>query len=420
MTIEQSFFLSCIDVIQYYLILNKMCDKTLKLKAQDVSMIFIASMAVVVSSQLLEGGVAYAVNFTILLSFNWLLHKQKPYQLVFSHLMSMILLLLIQLITLVPLKLLYKDIEMIFESIIVLQTISLLLVVVMIRYIPIKVFMHYVDNGNPTFRVVSINMFAIVTVLVLYWNADIQGMWGNMLSIFILTGTLIVINLVMMNSGLKNKHAEEQVKMYEYYYPIINELTDELRARQHDFDSHLAALRVMIELKEPSKETFSQMDAYLSEVEDSFSNSHLIRLDNKVVAGFLYSKKKWAQQRGIDFDIELNNLELKTVLKDYELIEILSVLINNAFETKVQENAIKILTDKEKGMNVIEVANKHPYLKQEQINKMLYKGYSTKQAQGRGIGLYKIRKLIDRHRGILTISNKDREGNYLVFRMLLP
>lgn len=53
----------------------------------------------------------------------------------------------------------------------------------------------------------------------------------------------------------------------------------------------------------------------------------------------------------------------------------------------------------------------------EIINKLFAKGYSTKGA-GSGIGLYNLKKIVDKYHGQIEVYNeKENEMNSIVFRI---
>ena len=107
-------------------------------------------------------------------------------------------------------------------------------------------------------------------------------------------------------------------------------------------------------------------------------------------------------------------------LRDYELIEVIGNLINNAFEAETENNIVILKLKREGDMNIAEIRNKHSYLKQENISRMFNKGFSTKSDSNRGYGLYNVRKILRKYGGEIEVFNEMVDGdNYIVFRVLL-
>ena len=100
-------------------------------------------------------------------------------------------------------------------------------------------------------------------------------------------------------------------------------------------------------------------------------------------------------------------------------MEFIGNLVNNAFETGIDNNSVVIRLSQEKSMNIIEIRNKHPYFKREVIDRIFNMGFSTKSHVGRGYGLYNVGKIIKKYGGETEVFNEEYSGeNYLVFKIL--
>lgn len=195
----------------------------------------------------------------------------------------------------------------------------------------------------------------------------------------------------------------------------------EIRSKQHEFDNHIQALNMITVTSDDYETIITSMKKYMKDIDSFKDTTNLIKLDNKVLAGFLYNKLKRSQDINIKFFIDIKDLVFKTNLKDYELIEVIGNLIDNAFEAGVIDNIVFLELKGEKDMSVIEVRNKHSYLDNDAINKIMKVGYSTKLKDGRGYGLPNMKKIITQHAGRIEVSNESiRDENFVVFRVLLP
>lgn len=224
-----------------------------------------------------------------------------------------------------------------------------------------------------------------------------------------------------MYNGIKNQIEEQKLLTLEKYLPIIDELMDEIRAKQHEFDNHIQAINMITITSKDYETIIKSMKKYMREIESFTDTTSLIKLDNKILAGFLYSKLKKSKEINTKLLISIKDFGFKTNLKDYELIEVIGNLIDNAFETGVINNTVFLELRGEKDMSVIEVRNKHSYLVNDTIHKIMKVGYSTKLKNGRGYGLPNIKKIITKHGGRIEVSNElISDENYVVFRILLP
>lgn len=275
-----------------------------------------------------------------------------------------------------------------------------------------------VENSK-VFKGLILNLFVLVISILLYWYIDIEGILKNIIVMATFSFGVIYVNFIILKDSLKSEYEKKQLQIYEDYIPIIDELINEIRVKQHEFDNHIQALNMIAVTSTGYEDIVNFGGNYIKEIEVNRDLEDLIKLDNKILVGFLYSKVKKAKELGIDFWIDIRDYGFKLKLKDYELVEIIGNLINNAFETGIENNIVILKLKKEKDINVIEIKNKHPYLKAENINKIFNKEYSTKSSSKRGYGLYNIKEIIKKYNGNIEVFNEKIEGeNYLVFRVL--
>lgn len=299
------------------------------------------------------------------------------------------------------------------------QIIIFILIFIMNKCILLSITFDYLAVKNRVFKYLLSYIFVILIAIWFYQLMDIDGVLDNIISIFVLSTGIIHVNLVVLREGLKNKHKEKQKKIYEDYLPVINELIAELRAKQHEFDNHIQALNMLTVTGTNYEDVVNSMKTYINEIESNNELIDLIKLDNRILAGFLYSKMKRAKELNIKFQITMDNYEFRSKLKDYELIEVIGNLIDNGFETGVEDNIVILILEREEDMNIIEVRNKHPYLKSDYIAKMFNKGFSTKSDSDRGCGLYNVKDIVNKYNGEIEVFNKRvAEDNYVIFRIL--
>ncbi|PKM95566.1 MAG: hypothetical protein CVU84_05745 [Firmicutes bacterium HGW-Firmicutes-1] len=418
MSYFENVILTLFDVFMYVFLLNKLCGNRKRLKLWHI-LVFFGGSLIIGAPLKIDTQYSIIISNCIFFSWTWLIYK-KIDQSFSLYLIGTILMMVLQTTILIPLYFIMGGIEYIFSTGLIAQTIAIIVIITLTKYIPIKVLYDYIENKNQIFKIICINVMVATNIMGIYWNADFDGIIDNFVLMIIFAMLLMSITIIFLRNGLKNINAEEQVRIYEQYLPIVDELVDELRVKQHDFDNHLLAIKMMIEMNKNSPDTINKVEAYIDEIDEDFKNSNLIKLDNKIIAGFLYSKKKWAFNNNIGLNINIDYYDLKTSLKDYEIIEILSILLENAFETGVVDNLVIINIMKENNHCVFEVLNKHPYLTVEQINDIFKKGYSTKNKHGRGLGLYKLRQLIDKNQGEVHVSNIELNDNFIAFRITLP
>lgn len=419
-SIIETLILSIFDSLQYYIITNKLSNGKVQLKSWHFLVLLMCVLCTVLFSVSVEGPYAYYVNTLILMMMSFFLYKRSGFQLIYLHILGTIIVLMVQLALLFPIYALMGRIEYTFGLGLSAQILALAISVLVARTLPIHYLYRYVETKNNIFRVVTLNVFILLTFFIVYWYSDFGSVVENLILIAVLVVIILLINLIFLKEGLKNHIIEEQNRAYECYLPIVNELMDEIRIKQHDFDNHITALKGVLEQRKEAETAIERVEDYIQEIETSFQNIDLLKMKNRIIAGFLYSKKKQSLEADIELIITIEDYQLETELKDYELLDILSILIDNAFETGIPDNVIQVHFYKQKNKSVIEVANKHSYIPTTDINDFFAKGYSTKSKVKRGLGLYKLKQIVANYRGDIEVVNSIRGENYIVFKVSIP
>lgn len=411
--------LGVFDIISYIIISSKIANQYKESKKSYILFTILFSILTGIASDSSLRNYSPVISVVLLIFLTILLYRRKTKDTIYICLLSVTIIISIQYLVLLVLKIIKINIEYNFIVGLIAQSIALIIVIGVKKYIPIDILINYVTKKNRVFKYLILNIFVALISIALYWYIDIDGILRNIISIAVFVIGIIYINFVLMENGLKNKLEEQQLKIYETYLPIIDELINELRIKQHEYDNHIQALNMIAITSEDYETVARPIEDYISTLEISNNLGHLIKLDNKILVGFLYSKIKGAEKLDIGFQIMIGDYQFELQLQDYELIEVIGNLINNAFETGVEDNSVVLKLSQEKDVNVIEVRNKHPYLKRESIDQIFNMGFSTKSHVGRGYGLYNVDKIVKKYGGEIEVSNKTYcESNYLEFKIL--
>lgn len=338
---------------------------------------------------------------------------------IYMYIMTTAIILLIQFSVISILEILSSNVEYNFSSGLFAQAIYLLVIIFISKYLPLNIIFDFFVANNRVFKYLLLNIFIVLLVLWFYWLADMDQILRNIISLLVLSLGIIYINLVFLRSGLINKHEEQQRKIYEQYLPVIDELMDKLRAKQHEFDNHIQAINMLTLTSTDYESIINSMQNYIQELETDNYIKDLSKLENKILAGFIYSKIKKANELGVSIKIEIENYIFDVKMKDYELIEVLGNLLDNALETGVENNSVILKLTKKEDMNLIQLSNKHPYLKKDIVNKMFKEGISTK-SNSRGYGLHNVKQIVQKYNGETQVYNFEIDGeNFVVFNIIL-
>ena len=217
------------------------------------------------------------------------------------------------------------------------------------------------------------------------------------------------------------KKQERELKIYKYYIRPLEEMIKDIRARQHEFDNHMNAILNMHVTIDTYDELVKAQSAYGKSIYDDKvrSDPALLRISDKILAGFLYSKIISAPSY-INIDIQVLNNEIVTTASEHCLVEIIGTLTDNAFEAASPGlGEIGIVLDAKDDKLIFMIKNQVNGLKMSDIERFFEKGYTTKNnREGRGLGLYQARRIAKENGGEITVELlSENKSQKICFRL---
>ena len=159
-------------------------------------------------------------------------------------------------------------------------------------------------------------------------------------------------------------------------------------------------------------ELVKAQSTYCKEIYEDRSrcNPALLRISDKILAGFLYSKIISAPGY-IDIDIQVLSQEIVTPVSEHALVEIIGTLTDNAFEAATPEkNKVEMVLDAQNDKLIFAIKNQVENLMMGEIARFFEKGYTTKSnREDRGLGLYQANQIAKRHKGEITVELSEQE-----------
>lgn len=313
-------------------------------------------------------------------------------------------------LTIFLLSLVFKDISTNFLLGLIAQTINVFICLSLYWFLPLHVLHDFIVERNRIFTTLSLNMAVLGILVVLYYNLNLQGFMEYSL---VFTGTslmVIIINFMIIQNGLANEHQKVMLVQYEEYMSVIESLVDEVKEVQHDYDNHVQGMRMAVAMSQ-SKDISEQFEHYVDDLEEKTMFREIIKLENPMHMGVLISKMKKAKVLNLGFEMVRGSSILRTPLKNYEQVEMLGILLDNAIEGCESGGRVQI----EIMENGISTRNTHRFIAKDELAQMFFPGYSTKNAD-RGRGLTKLKKIVTRYKGHIEVFNDPQENtNDVVF-----
>lgn len=250
-------------------------------------------------------------------------------------------------------------------------------------------------NSVIIFKTLAILLIVLTVLLAVYW------VWKQKIMVYL--------------------KQEEELRMYKLYVKPLEEFIKEIRARQHEFDNHLNALLSMHLTIDNYEELVKAQAEYMRELVTLPEHNYqgLLKISNKVLAGFLYSKLITAPPN-IQVELIVGSKEIFTNVPEIDAVEVLGTLIDNAFEACGKEDGnVKIYLTSEDDRLIFIIKNRHEKIPINELSRFFERGYSTKNTKkNQGFGLYNANRIMKHWGGDIYVENEMILGdNYVSFHV---
>ncbi len=361
--------------------------------------------------------VSFTVNIIIAFVLIQIIMRSDLKRITITYVYSLTILCTVQLLTTIAYQLIKGSWDYTFVSSLITQIITAVMTIVILKILPINQFYHSLIKENKWMQIVVTNVFFVYYVLVILWNTDLYGLLDSILGILILVVIILLINTLMITHGISNQILSEKIKMYDMYFPVIEDIIEEVRTKQHDYHNHIQTLYALKSMEHLP----NAFEEYLQTIKADDIWMKLIRLDNKVLMAFLYSKFLHAQKDKINVEFKIQNYFFNSELQDYELIEVFGILMDNSIEAtlEVEARGCEILIGYEEGLNIIQTRNQATAMLNDRVIKTLKSERKRHIKDKTGYGLQKLSTIVNRYKGQIKIeyNKKDQE---IICRVEIP
>lgn len=293
---------------------------------------------------------------------------------------------------------------------------SLIAICCICHFIPLNKLYTKFMQGSKFTKFLLIHIFVIFEIELgvrKYTNIDTLAAISLITSFAVI---IIITDIVILKQQQTITRQQHDLINYKTYQPMMSDLIDDIRGKQHDFNNEIAAIRM---LPFSYKDYNSLRDALINcsdLVIPEYREADLLKINLTVVAGFIHSKIIQAEKLGKQINVTIHDHTLKSPMPEYELIRVIGILVDNALEAVNQGDSISLHLDSSENRIIISTLNEGPELSQELRNKMFTRGYSTKttDCKHHGQGLPNLKKLVDQYEGRVYIENSYNIGKTFV------
>ncbi|ODA40852.1 ATP-binding protein [Desulfosporosinus sp. BG] len=296
--------------------------------------------------------------------------------------------------------------QTLYDSMLVISTyIVIIVIIILIRITVLRKFYKILKEkikNLKNYAIVVLNCYVIFSFLKELAHKNNSFSLYAVSILMVIISSIYLVKELMDNRSLQGLILSHQ-KLIEAVQPIIQDI----KSNQHDFRNQLNVIRLRLCSEVDFAKTSEQLDELLEEMTlvDSFTS-----FGGSSVSSLLYLKNKEAICKNIQFVINRPPFSgLSHQLTEYELISVLSNLIDNAIEATSQfsgEKKVIVSFKPDENGTLISVANTGNSISPHTLSKLFKRGFSTKcseESEKHGYGLYNVKKILDPYGGRMEV-----------------
>lgn len=418
MNLFKIFILSALELSSLIIVWSLFNKKRSKLILKNIIIIIISSLIILVTDYI-NIEFSNIINYIIIIMLIYFLYKKRLYDVILEFDITIIILFIVQIFFTIALLIINRGFNFYsFKNGLIVNIILLLVSILMYYLLPLdKFYKRYILN-NYKIKTLTLNLTIWIIGFKLLWDYNIKFFIHNMLIYMVFILFFILLGYILYIQNIELNKRKKMIELNNKYYPIFNNILNEIKREQHEFKNHLNAIYGLCYstnkdlLEDEIKKYINGLNYSLKDIDK------IINIDNKILAAVIYSKLCESETKQIEFLYSIETNINDFAINNYELVEVLSNLLNNAFEAidNLNEKIVYLKISKETEHNVIEVRNNHITIDTKDINKIFKKGFSTKNKKFRGYGLYNVKKILESYDGYIQVSI---ENGYTVFKIFL-
>ena len=310
----------------------------------------------------------------------------------------------------------YSD-KFIWNLIIILIELSLVIIIIKCNFTKIARNVIQLESTMLYYFVINLGLYILLSKFIWEYNKNI--ILNNLLVYILIVLLMLSLNIFLYYYIVKISEGKKVLEVKNKYDPILVDIVEETRRKQHDFKNYLNTISAIVEIAS-EKEVKHELKKYITSSKDlNKSIEDIMYIDNIIIKAIIYNKLCEADRLNIKFLFNIANSSLENSLNDYELSDILNNLLDNAFEAVINSSDDKLVILKiytEEKINIVDVRNSGVAISLGNIEDIFKRGFSTKKGKNRGYGLYNVKKIAEKNGGNVQLSFEE---NYTVFKILL-
>lgn len=293
--------------------------------------------------------------------------------------------------------------------------------IVPIGILTLFIFSNLIMNKYRFYKELDILKRVLVTFFIscLVWILFMEGMQYIQLNLgysFLLEGVLNIILfliLIMLSCyigfkfiGLINNNNEQESKLQKLDSKINHKdnIIIKLRSQKHDYLKHLQVVYSLLNtgLGEDAKE-------YIMNISNSFKSKNSRYGKVSYLDAIASLKYEECLQKNISFDVYIQDFMDNLEIEPNDMSSVLLNIIDNAIESlsaiKKEKKYIRLHAYEDEFQYIISIKNNGSKI--HDVESIFWDGFSTKEGQDRGYGLYLVKNILDKYDYSILVNSDD-------------
>lgn len=275
-------------------------------------------------------------------------------------------------------------------------------------------------DGDRWVCMVCCNAAVILLLLLVVFQFNLSSMFRRLPLTAGMLLALVLGNGIVIFADQRRIQSQRKSQLLEQYLPLVEELVEQVRGRQHEFKNQMMAISAALETAADLQEAKEAVAPLLQRMKLAPADRELLKCDSKVMSGMLFGKIRQAELRHIQIDVVISSAFLRRPIPEADWVEAAGILIDNALEASSPGDMVYVRAEDLDGSFRFTVSNPHAALSNVEFVQMFRPGWSTKAPSGRGYGLSNLRRIVERHGGKIISRNDTFDGTpYITMGILI-
>lgn len=226
-----------------------------------------------------------------------------------------------------------------------------------------------------------------------------------------------IISIFLLKKLFKLAEQEACIQAQEALLDNVNDLFATVKSQRHDFINHIQVLYGLMQLKK-----YEEAADYLSQlVGETRKAEEILSVDNLAITALLKSKQALSVARKVTFETAINCSLQNLKIRSFDLVKILGNLLDNALDAAAEQDEdfrrVSLRIFRENGRLILQVSNPRPIIPREVTDKLFEEGYTTKEGNHSGEGLFIVKKLASQYGGTIEVLSDETNGTSFIVKL---